>query len=69
MWWSILPISGHGVLAVERDHLIEQARELRQKWHAGEYVSITAAISLANRLADAVESREDGQPGHKDRVA
>ena len=52
---------------MERDRLIEQARELRQKWHAGEYVSITAAISLANRLADTVE--RDGQVGSEGRVA
>lgn len=53
---------------MERYRLIEQARELRQKWHTGEYVSISAAISLANRLADAVESNET--PGqHGDRVA
>jgi hypothetical protein len=53
---------------VDRTRLIEQARELRVKWHSGEYVSITAAISLANRLADAVESR-DGIAQQDDRVA
>lgn len=53
---------------MERSHLVEQARQLRVKWNAGEYVSITVAISLANRLADAVEQPE-GSRDTGDRVA
>ncbi len=50
---------------MDRSQLIEQARQLRTRWNTGEYVSISAAITLANRLADAVEqpdvSTADGQ--------
>lgn len=54
---------------VDRSQLVEQARQLRTKWSTGEYVSISAAISLANRLADAVEHPEQGAGDSSHRVA
>jgi len=54
---------------MERSQLIEQARQLRSRWNTGEYVSISAAIALANRLADAVEHPEGGVGDSTSRVA
>jgi hypothetical protein len=49
--------------------LIEQARQLRARWNTGEYVSITAAIALANRLADAVEQPDVSSSEPQSRIA
>jgi hypothetical protein len=53
---------------MDRSQLVEQARQLRNRWNTGEYVSISAAIALANRLADAVE-HPDGGTNESSRVA
>jgi len=49
---------------VDHGRLIAEARQLRVRWHTGEYVSVSLAVALANKLADAVEAeREDRLPG------
>ena len=55
--------------AMDRSQLIEQARQLRNRWNTGEYVSVSAAVSLANRLADAVETGEAPAGENQSRIA
>ena len=49
--------------------LVDQARQLRSRWNTGEYVSISAAIALANRLADAVEQPDGSSSEPQSRIA
>lgn len=48
---------------METPRLVAEARQLRARWDSGDYVSVAIAVSLANRLADAIEANARPEPG------